>query len=80
MPVLEKLLGMLGSSFDGERTNAARRISAMAENKGLSIVELIYGARAQEQRGRQHQKTAAEQPKDDPYGKVMPDSMLRGLA
>jgi hypothetical protein len=28
---LEKLLGMLGSSFDGERANAARLISGMAE-------------------------------------------------
>jgi len=41
---LEKLLGMLGSSFDGERANAARMISAMAEKKNLTITELIYGA------------------------------------
>lgn len=34
---------MLGSSFDGERANAARMISAMAEKKNLTIVELIYG-------------------------------------
>lgn len=38
---LEKLLGMLGSSFDGERANAARMIAAMAEAKKLSINELI---------------------------------------
>lgn len=41
---LEKLLGMLGSSFDGERANAARMISSMAEKKNLTITELIYGA------------------------------------
>ena len=41
---LEKLLGMLGSSFDGERANAARMISAMAEKQKLTVVELIYGA------------------------------------
>jgi hypothetical protein len=40
---LEKLLGMLGSSFDGERANAARMIAAMAEKKGRTIVELIFG-------------------------------------
>jgi len=43
---LEKLLGMLGSSFDGERSNAARMISSMAEKKNLTITELIYGAPA----------------------------------
>jgi hypothetical protein len=41
---LEKLLGMLGSSFDGERANAARMIAAMAEKKKLTIPELIFGA------------------------------------
>ena len=41
---LEKLLGMLGSSFDGERANAARMIAAMADKKKLTITELIYGA------------------------------------
>ena len=40
---LEKLLGMLGSSFDGERANAARMISAMAEKRKITIVELVYG-------------------------------------
>ena len=34
---------MLGSSFDGERANAARMIAAMAEKNKLTIVELIYG-------------------------------------
>lgn len=43
---LEKLLGMLGSSFDGERANAARMIAAMAEKNKITIVELIYGSSA----------------------------------
>lgn len=38
---LEKLLGMLGSSFDGERANAARMISAMAEKQRLTVVDHI---------------------------------------
>jgi hypothetical protein len=69
---LEKLLGMLGSSFDGERANAARLISAMAEKKGQTVVELIYGVRAQERQERQ--------PKDDPRGKPTLDAMLKALA
>jgi hydroxylamine reductase (hybrid-cluster protein) len=38
---LEKLLGMLGSAFDGERANAARMIGAMAEKHKCTINELI---------------------------------------
>jgi hypothetical protein len=37
---------MLGSSFDGERANAARMIAAMAEKNRVTIVELIYGSSA----------------------------------
>jgi hypothetical protein len=75
---LEKLLGMLGSSFDGERANAARMISAMAEKQRLTVVELIFRALAQHQ-GRQEQKPKPEQPKDDPRAKVMSDTMLKAL-
>jgi hypothetical protein len=71
---------MLGSSFDGERANAARMISAMAEKQGLTVVELIYGVRAQEHRGRRQQKPRPKQPKDDPRAEVMPDAMLKVLA
>jgi hypothetical protein len=60
---LEKLLGMLGSSFDGERATAARMISDMAVRQKLTIVELIYGPQqstrqssAQEQRRKQWQE------------------------
>ena len=41
---LEKLLGMLGSSFDGERATAASMIQRMAEAKKLTINELIAQA------------------------------------
>jgi hypothetical protein len=77
---LEKLLGMLGSSFDGERANAARMISAMAEKQGLTVIELIYGARAQEHQGRWQQKPRPQQAKDDLHAKVMPDTILKALA
>jgi hypothetical protein len=54
---LEKLLGMLGSSFDGERANAARAIASMAERKKLTITELIYGhVSAQQPRSRPQPK------------------------
>jgi hypothetical protein len=43
---LEKLLGMLGSSFDGERATAAAMIQRMAEAKKLTISELIALAHA----------------------------------
>lgn len=38
---LEKLLGMLGSEHDGERASAALKISDMARERQLMIVELI---------------------------------------
>jgi hypothetical protein len=38
---LEKLLGMLGSSFDGERANAARMIQALAEKNKMTINEMV---------------------------------------
>jgi hypothetical protein len=71
---LEKL-----SSFDGERANAARMISAMAEKHGLTVVELIYGVSAQELQGGRQQKPRPKQPKDDPRAEVTPDTMLKAL-
>ena len=53
---LEKLLGMLASSFDGERANAARMIAAMAEAKELTINELIAMAHQGASSGSQQQK------------------------
>lgn len=38
---LEKLLGMLGSDFDGERANAALMISNMAKAAGKTIAEFV---------------------------------------
>lgn len=43
---LEKLVGMLGSAFDGERANAARMIQQMAERERKTIIELIFGKQA----------------------------------
>ena len=71
---------MLGSSFDGERANAARMISAMAEKQGLTVVELIYGVSAQEHQGPRHQKPRPDQPRDEPRANAMPDTMLTALA
>ena len=41
---LDKLLGMLGSKFDGERANAASMIQQLAQKHGMSITELIAAA------------------------------------
>jgi hypothetical protein len=71
---LEKLLGMLGSSFDGERANAARMIAAMAEAKKLSINELIALAHAPDQ---QHQTPPP--PQDDFTDVDKADDLLRML-
>lgn len=38
---VEKLLGMLGSEFDGERSNAARMLSKLATEHKLSLAELM---------------------------------------
>jgi hypothetical protein len=39
----EKLVGMLGSSFDGERLNALAMLQRMADNYRIPIHELILG-------------------------------------
>lgn len=74
---LEKLLGMLGSSFDGERANAARMIANMAEKKKLTITELIYGAPSARPRAEYapRQKAAGT-----PGGKSNTKTMLQALA
>jgi hypothetical protein len=71
---------MLSSSFEGERANAARMISAMAEKQGLTVVEPIYGARVEKHHGSRQQKPRPEQPEDDPRTKGMPAAMLKALA
>jgi hypothetical protein len=71
---------MLGSSFDGERASAARMISAMAEKRGLTIPELIYGACAQEQRGGPPQSRCPQPQRDDLRARAMPYTMLEELA
>lgn len=44
---LEKLLGMLGSEFDGERANAAMMIAKMAQKEGKSIADLCMTGKTQ---------------------------------
>jgi hypothetical protein len=39
-----KLIGMLGSAFDGERANAAGMLSKMAEARKMTLNELIEAA------------------------------------
>lgn len=40
---LAKLLGMLGSDFDGERANAAAMIAKMAKDAKKTVAELVMG-------------------------------------
>ena len=71
---LEKLLGMLGSSFDGERANAARMIQAMAEKAGLTIAELIYGTSSRKKKQPwSGEKSSAPPPRQNPILKALHD-------
>jgi hypothetical protein len=63
---------MLGSSFDGERANAARMIAAMADKHKLTIVELIYGESAP-QRTRPRAKPAQKKVDGGPILKALAD-------
>jgi hypothetical protein len=77
---LEKLLGMLGSSFDGERANAARMIAAIAEAKKITINELIAMAHQPAAGSRQQRaKSPRPEPDDDFNGVDKPDDLLRML-
>ena len=71
---LENLLGMLGSSFAGERANAARMIAAMAEAKKITINELIALAHPSGQ-----QRTKPPSPQDDftDVDKCSPSALMR---
>jgi hypothetical protein len=62
---LEKLLGMLGSSFDGERATAALMIGRMAEAKKMTINELIGMAHTAPS-SRHQQKTSPPPPPPPP--------------
>lgn len=44
---LAKLLGMLGSDFDGERANAARMIADMAKKEGKSVADYVMSGGVQ---------------------------------
>jgi hypothetical protein len=73
---LEKLLGMLGSSFDGERANAARMTAAMAEAKRITITELIAMAHLP---ASGQQQTKPPSPQDDFADVDKADDLLRML-
>ena len=77
---LAKLLGMLGSSFDGERANAGRMIQAMAEKYKLNITELIEKAHAAPPRTGANQYGAFRQaPPPPPPPKHKPKSANGGF-
>jgi len=56
-----KLIGMLGSAFDGERANAAGMLSKMAEARKMTLNELIEAAY-----GAVHSKTPPPPPPPEP--------------
>jgi len=79
---LTKLIGMLGSAFDGERANAAAMITKMAEQRKMSITELIAAAMG----GSTHNAGSSYRrpdPKPQPQPKAeprpQPDKLLRTL-
>jgi hypothetical protein len=71
---LSKLLGMLGSSFDGERANAAGMIQKMAEQYKMTITELIAIAHGSTQKTQQ-QKPPPPPPR--PERKPRPSGIFR---
>jgi len=77
---LEKLLGMLGSSFDGERANAACMITDMAEAKKITINELIATAHQPASGSRQQQAKSRVPGPDGDFSDVDKiDNLLRML-
>ena len=76
----QKLLGMLGSSFDGQRANAARIITAMAEAKKITINELIAMAHQPASGSRQQQAKSPPPEPDSDFSDVDKiDNLLRIL-
>lgn len=76
---LEKLLGMLGSSFDGERATAAALIQRMAEAKKLTINELIAKAHMPAGNQRQHSPPPPPPPEPDFTDIDKADDLLKML-
>ena len=67
---IEKLIGMLGSAFDGERANAAAMLSKMAEARKLTLNELITAAMSDDSAPRRTSKPPPEpepEPKSDAF-------------
>ncbi len=88
---LSKLVGMLGSSFDGERANAARLIQAMADKYKLTVDGLMkaaYSGGNSSSQNKYHndppwREAEPEKPKPKPKkpkpAGLMPDDMLEAL-
>lgn len=76
---LEKLLGMLGSSFDGERATAAAMIQRMAEAKKLTINELIAATHMPASNQRQQSKPPPPPPEPDFTDIDKADDLLKML-
>lgn len=77
---LEKLLGMLGSTFDGERANAARMIAAMAEKANVTIPELVLGSPPQAHGGYStHTYSPKPKAKASPRPREMTAAILTAL-
>ena len=77
---LQKLLGMLGSSFDGERATAAAMIQRMAEGKKITINELIAQAYEPPAGARQQQKPPPPPPPEPDFTDIdKADDLLKML-
>jgi hypothetical protein len=80
---LIKLIGMLGSAFDGERANAAAMMSKMAEAKKLTLNELIalaYEAEVPPRRRAYQPPPPPPEPDPEPFGDVdQANDLLRML-
>ena len=78
---IEKLIGMLGSAFDGERANAAAMLSKMAEARKLTLNELITAALSDDSAPRQTSKPPPKsEPEPDTFTDIdQADDLLRML-
>lgn len=61
----DKLVGMLGSSFDGERLNALSMLQRMADSYKVPIHELLIGANGSGATGSDYDRQRAERAERD---------------
>lgn len=69
----KKLIGMLGSDFDGERATAAKKISDAAKTRKITIVEFMALCLAPEQ-GSRREYRREDPPKKEKYREEYPDN------